>query len=152
MYVSISWENKLSLLFTYFQIICFLSVFRCHSPFIFCNHFFFYLRILSVLSVLWRDLTKVISKTDMSRPWFESTTSCTGGKHSSKEPLQVCKWCRSGIMRIRNVYPGSRFLSIPGSNNSIKRGGKLFCPYMFCSHKYRKIVNFIFEQVKNFFC
>ncbi len=144
MYVRISWENKLSLLFTYFQIICFLSAFRCHSLFIFCNHLFFYLRILSVLSVLWRDLTKVISQTDISRPWFESTTSSTGGEHSSKDPLHS--------LRIRDVYPGSRFLSIPVSNSSTKRGGKFFCPNMFWSHKYRKIVNCIFEQVNNFFC
>ncbi len=41
-----------------------------------------------------------------------------------------------------------------GSNNCTKRRGeKSFCPTIFCSHKYHKIVNnFIFEQVKNIFC
>jgi hypothetical protein len=35
-----------------------------------------------------------------------------------------------------------------GSDNSTKRGEeKKFCPTIFCSHKYHKIVNnFIFEQ------
>jgi hypothetical protein len=56
------------------------------------------------------------------------------------------------VLRIRDVYPGSP-ISDPGSNNSTKRGGgKSFCPTIFCSHKYHKIVNnFIFEQVKNIF-
>jgi hypothetical protein len=41
-------------------------------------------------------------------------------------------------------------LKHPGSNNSTKRrGGNFFCPSIFCSLKYHKIVNnFIFEQVK----
>ncbi len=60
------------------------------------------------------------------------------------------------VLRVRDVYPGSWFLSIPdpGSNNSTKRGGgKNFCPTIYCSHKYHKIVNnIIFEQVKKIFC
>ncbi len=56
------------------------------------------------------------------------------------------------MLRFRDVYPGSWFLSIPdpGSNKSNKRGGgKICCPTLFCSHKYHKIANyFIFEQVK----
>jgi hypothetical protein len=48
-----------------------------------------------------------------------------------------------------NFYP-SRPIPDTGSNNSTKRGGKIFfCPTIFCSHKYHKIVNnFIFEQAK----
>jgi hypothetical protein len=58
------------------------------------------------------------------------------------------------MLRIRDVYPGSCFLSIPdpgycflsipdpGSNNSNKKGEEK-------SHKYPKFVNyFIFEQIK----
>jgi hypothetical protein len=77
--------------------------------------------------------------------------------------VDQCCASRSGIrnkmewpmLRIRDVYPGFWFLSIPdpGSNNSIKRGGdNFFGPTIFCSHKYHKIVNnFIFEQVKTIF-
>ncbi len=66
------------------------------------------------------------------------------------------------VLRIRNVYPGSLFLSIPdpdhgsrisdpGSNNSNKREGRKKICYrtFFCSHKYHKTVNYvIFELVK----
>jgi hypothetical protein len=56
------------------------------------------------------------------------------------------------VLRIRNVYPGSSFLTIPdpGSNNSNKRDWvKISCPTFFCSHKYHKIDNyFIIEQAK----
>ncbi len=46
------------------------------------------------------------------------------------------------VMRIRDVYSGSWFLSIPdpGSNNRTKRRGKVFF-VIFCSRKYHKIVN-----------
>ncbi len=59
------------------------------------------------------------------------------------------------LLRIRDGYPRSGFLSIlnPGSNNRTKRGGKFFCPTIFYSHKYNKIVNILnFEQLKEFFC
>jgi hypothetical protein len=59
------------------------------------------------------------------------------------------------VLRIRDVYPGSWFLSNPDprSNNSTNRGGgKIFLSSIFCRHKYRKIINnFIFEQAKKFF-
>ncbi len=54
------------------------------------------------------------------------------------------------VLRIRNVYPGSRILSFthPGSRiqkQQQKRGVKLCCN----SHKFHKIVNyFIFEMLK----
>ncbi len=56
------------------------------------------------------------------------------------------------MLRIRDVYPGSWFLSIPdpGSKNSNKRErGKNCCPTFSCSYKYHKIETyFIFELVK----
>ncbi len=62
------------------------------------------------------------------------------------------------VLRIRDVYPGSWFLSIPNPESRIldlgsriqqqhqkMRGKKIVCPTIFCSHKYHKIVNnFIF--------
>ncbi len=53
------------------------------------------------------------------------------------------------LLRIRYVYPGSLFLSIPDLTTA---PGKIFCPTIFCSHKYHKIVNnLIFEQIKKIF-
>ncbi len=60
------------------------------------------------------------------------------------------------VLRIRDVYPGSRVLILvhPGSliqKQQQKRGmKKIFCPTnSFCSHKYHKIENYvIFELVK----
>ncbi len=50
------------------------------------------------------------------------------------------------VLRIRDVYPGSR-ISDPASNNSNKRGGEKNLPYLFCSHKIHEIKNcYIFEQ------
>jgi hypothetical protein len=45
------------------------------------------------------------------------------------------------------IHPGSRILD---PTTAPREGGeKFFCPTIFCSHKYRKIVNnLIFEQVK----
>jgi hypothetical protein len=56
------------------------------------------------------------------------------------------------VLRIRDVYPGSR-ISDPGSNNSTKIGGGTFFLFsIFFSHKYHKIVNnFIFEQANKVF-
>ncbi len=67
------------------------------------------------------------------------------------------------MLRIRDVYPGSRILifthpgsririSDPGFKNSNKREGstKISCHTFFCSHKFHKIVNyFIFELLQN---
>jgi hypothetical protein len=67
------------------------------------------------------------------------------------------------VLRIRDVYPGSRILifihpgsRIPDPTITPKEGGgwgEFFCcPTIFCSHKYHKIVNnFILELVKKFF-
>ncbi len=61
------------------------------------------------------------------------------------------------MLRIRNVYPGSRIpdlgsrISEPGSKNSSKREGwkKICCHTFFCSHKFHIIENyFIFEMLK----
>jgi hypothetical protein len=56
------------------------------------------------------------------------------------------------MMRIRDVSPGSWFFLHPGSRmQQQKREGKKDCylPYLFCSHKFYKIINyFIFEQVQ----
>jgi hypothetical protein len=64
---------------------------------------------------------------------------------------------KNPVLRIRDVYLRSRILIFihPGSRIQQKygtnRGGNFFCPTIFCSHKYNKIVNnYIFEQVKNF--
>jgi hypothetical protein len=60
------------------------------------------------------------------------------------------------VLRIRDVYPGS-FLSIPDPGSRIpdtktgtkERGEKNFLSYLFCSHKNRKIENYIkFELEK----
>ncbi len=51
------------------------------------------------------------------------------------------------VLRIRDVYPGSR-ISDPASNNSNKRGGGnnlwSFRTIPFCSHKVHKIENYFF--------
>ncbi len=60
------------------------------------------------------------------------------------------------MLRIRDVYPGSRFLSIPDLGSLIQkqkqnRGAKKIVvkPYLFCSHKFHKIVYyFLFEMLK----
>ncbi len=64
------------------------------------------------------------------------------------------------VLRIRDVYPGSRILlfthpgsriSDPGSQNSNKREGwkKISCHSFLCSHKFHKIENyFSFEMLK----
>jgi hypothetical protein len=64
------------------------------------------------------------------------------------------------VLRIRDVYPGSRILifthpgsriSDPGSKNSNKREGlkKICCHNFLCSHKFHKIANyFSFEVLK----
>ncbi len=57
------------------------------------------------------------------------------------------------MLRIRDVYPGSRILIFthPGSKNSNKREGskKISCHTFLCSHKFHKIVNyFSFEVLK----
>jgi hypothetical protein len=56
------------------------------------------------------------------------------------------------VLRIRDVYPGSR-IPDTGSNNSTKRGGGkfLFVLPFFCCHKYHIVNNFIFGQVKKIF-
>ncbi len=62
------------------------------------------------------------------------------------------------VLRIRDVYPGSRILifthpgsriSDPGSKNSNKREGwkKLWCHIFLCSHKFRKIVHYFNFEV-----
>jgi hypothetical protein len=59
------------------------------------------------------------------------------------------------VLRIRDVYPGSRSLFIPDPTTAPKKEGEIYfvCPTIFCSHKYHKIVNnFTFdEQVKKIF-
>jgi hypothetical protein len=62
------------------------------------------------------------------------------------------------VLRIRDIYPGSRFLSILGLGFRIqkhqqKRGVKKnLLSYLFCSHKNHKIENYInFELVKKNF-
>jgi hypothetical protein len=62
------------------------------------------------------------------------------------------------VLRIRDVYPGSRILifthpgsRIPDPKTASKKRGekKIFCQTFFCSHKFHKIVNyFIFEMLK----
>ena len=66
------------------------------------------------------------------------------------------------VLRIRGVCPGSRFLNFiipgswitdPGPDISKKRKGKNLLSYLFCSHKYHKIVNyFIIWTGKNLVC
>ena len=65
-----------------------------------------------------------------------------------------CRWM--GYIKHNVADPGclSRILIFihPGSNKSTKRGGKFYCPTIFCYHKYHKIVNnLIFEQTKKIF-
>jgi hypothetical protein len=63
------------------------------------------------------------------------------------------------VLRIRDVYPGSRILvlSIPDPGRRIpdpktttkERGEKNLLSYLFCSHKFHKTENyFIFEMLK----
>jgi hypothetical protein len=61
------------------------------------------------------------------------------------------------VLRIRDVYPGSRFLAIPDPRSRIpdpktatkERGKKISCHNFFCSHKFHKIENYlIFEMLK----
>ncbi len=62
------------------------------------------------------------------------------------------------VLRIRDVYPGSRILiftnfgsriSDPGSKNSNKREGwkKICCHYFLYSHKFHKIANYFSSEV-----
>ncbi len=53
------------------------------------------------------------------------------------------------VLRIRDVYPGSRI-----QKPQLKEGVKKFCcQTFFCSHKFHKIVNhFIFEMMKEKIC
>ncbi len=48
------------------------------------------------------------------------------------------------VLRIRDFYPGSWFLSIPnlGSYNNNKRREKICCFYLFCGQKFDKIVKY----------
>ncbi len=65
-----------------------------------------------------------------------------------------CRMHKSCVCSLSCVVGPEYNVADPGSNNSTKRGrrGKIFCPTIFCSHKYHKIVNnFIFEQVKKIF-
>jgi hypothetical protein len=66
------------------------------------------------------------------------------------------------VLRIRDDIPDADFCPsrIPDPGSRIpdlitapkEDGEKFFCPTIFCSHKYHKIVNnFIFEQVKEIF-
>ncbi len=63
------------------------------------------------------------------------------------------------MLRIRDVYPGSRILifthsgsriSAPGSKNSNKREGEKFCccHTFICSHKFHKIENYFSFEVQ----
>jgi hypothetical protein len=56
------------------------------------------------------------------------------------------------VLRIRDVYPGSRILilPIPDPKKKKKRGVKnISCLTIFCSHKFHKIENYlIFEMLK----
>ncbi len=72
----------------------------------------------------------------------------------------MCKALLEPVLRIRDVYPGSRILifthpgsriSDPGSKNSNKREGykKISCHTFLCRHKFHKIENyFSFEMLK----
>ncbi len=54
------------------------------------------------------------------------------------------------MLRIRDVYPGSRILIFthPGSRRGVENN-TVCCQIFFCSHKFHKIVNyFIFEVLK----
>jgi len=58
------------------------------------------------------------------------------------------------VLRIRDVYPGSRISSDPGSNQipdpktaTKERGEKKLVVIPFCSHKFHKIENY-FEMLK----
>ncbi len=55
------------------------------------------------------------------------------------------------MLRIRDAYPGSRFLPIsdPGSKNSNKREGwkNISCHTFLCSHKFHKIGNYFSFEV-----
>jgi hypothetical protein len=67
--------------------------------------------------------------------------------------LQIFFPYSCAVLRIRI---SSLIFIHPGSKSSSKRGGggggNLFCPTIFCSHKYHKIQkNFSFEQVKFLF-
>ncbi len=83
---------------------------------------------------------------DMERDrWFAGhrengrTRTCTRCRVLEKQPPQRAElmklrhaintgWVVNPVLRIRDVYPGFWFLSIPdpGSNNSTKRGGEIF--------------------------
>ncbi len=87
-----------------------------------------------------------------------------------QERIRISATFKKAVLRIRDVYPGSRILifthpgsripdlrsriSDPGSKNSNKREGwkKICCHTFFCSHKFHKIENYlIFEMLKKEF-
>jgi hypothetical protein len=65
--------------------------------------------------------------------------------HRQGDPKKV----KQPVLRIRDVYPGSR-ISVPGSKTATKeKGEKKCCQIFFCSHNYHKIeIFFIFEMLK----
>ncbi len=93
-----------------------------------------------------------------------SWPSCAGSNTSQQSEPPSCPAFSSrfsflqeieSVSRIRDVYPWSWFLPIPDPGSRIqkqeqKRGVKTnFLLYLFCSHKFHKIVNyFIFEILK----
>jgi hypothetical protein len=77
-------------------------------------------------------------------PHFGGRGGGGGDEDFCKESAMICT-----VLRIREVYPGSRILifthpgsriSDPGSKNSNKRGVKKICSHtFFCSHKLTKL-------------
>ncbi len=71
-------------------------------------------------------------------------------RHPWKTGFINTDYRRKAVLRIRDVYPGSWFISnfpsrIPdpefGFNDSNRKGGKICCPTFFCRNKYEKINN-----------
>ncbi len=87
------------------------------------------------------------------RRWRAVTSCYTQERSGLRFPLSFCHCMFCTVLRIRDVYPGSWFLTIPdsGSKNINKREGwKKICYHtIFYSHKFHKIENyFIFEMLK----
>jgi hypothetical protein len=81
---------------------------------------------------------------------FFATVDGDHWPRNKRQQLSLSRsYMKNTVLRIRDVYPGSR-ISDPGSKNGNKREEwkKIWCYTIFCSHKFHIIENyFIFETL-----
>ncbi len=99
----------------------------------------------------WRRTWKLTQSAAAARPGW--SVSAQVGAARASYTIELCgrsgsaQCCRSWmfIPDLIFIHPGSRIQRL----HQKRRGEKNFCPSIFCSHKYHKIVNnLIFEQAK----